>query len=160
MISWNYPPRGWAFCDGTTLPISTNQALFALIGTTYGGDGITTFKLPDLRGRAPTGVSAHNKIGSTGGSETHVVTNDEYPAHTHSFSFASTPGDTGQPSAGCYVASYEQAFAPFPTPPPQVTNLEPSDISAAGGSQPHENRQPFLCVPFAIALTGIFPTRD
>lgn len=164
MIAWNYPPRYWAFCDGATLAINTNQALFALLGTTYGGDGVRTFQLPDLRSRALMGWTTQgaqpNVVAQTGGEESHVVLIGEYPLHMHNFLGTATAGTLSQPAAANYVASYEQAFAAYPTDNAQITSLEPSDISTTGNGAGHENRQPWLCVPFIIALSGIFPSRN
>jgi microcystin-dependent protein len=165
MISWNYPPRYWAFCDGSILAIATNQALFSLLSTTYGGNGVQTFALPDLRARTPLGQGQGQQgpavtIGAVSGEPSHTVVLGEYPAHTHQMMGTATAGTSGQPEANGYVASYEQAFGPVPTDPSKRTTLDPSDISTAGSNQAHENRQPYLCVPMVIALSGIYPSRN
>ena len=162
IISWNFPPKGWAFCNGQFLPINQNQALFSLLGTMYGGNGQTTFALPDFRGRAPIHVGAGFIQGQAGGQEFHTITTSEMPAHTH-FLQASTqqanqatlvtpPGNTPNILAAVTGAQYANAAS--------LTPLVPDTISNVGGSQPHENRMPFLVLNFIIALQGIFPSRN
>lgn len=162
MVGFNFAPRGWAFCDGTLLPIAQNTALFALLGTTYGGDGRTTFALPDLRGRAPMhpgqapGLSSY-QLGEQTGSESVTLTVVEMPAHTHG------AGGSGQ----AVHVSTAAVGAPAPdVAPAQVMSSAygpPTSLVAmndqAGGGLPHQNRQPYLCTPFIIALQGIFPSR-
>lgn len=171
IISWNYAPKGWAFCNGQFLPINQNQALFSLLGTMYGGNGQTTFALPDLRGRVPIHVGGGFTQGQLGGETAHTVTISELPTHNHflqanatalATSNSATPvaggslGQTiGQPPTG---ASY-----PLSLYTANVANLgtqASQEVGNTGGSQPHENRQPFLALNFIIALQGIFPSRN
>ena len=155
LVSWNYPPRGWAFCDGATLSISTNQALFALIGTTYGGDGRTTFKLPDFRGRVPVSAAPNTPIGTAAGEETHALSVAETPPHTHTLQgTANAGGNLLAPNA--WLGPIAKGYAASPA----QSNLIPGSVSQAGSTTPHENRQPYLCLSFAIALNGIFPSRS
>jgi len=155
-VAFNFAPRGWALCNGQLLPINQNQALFSLLGTTYGGDGRTTFALPDLRGRVAPSAGDH-PLGETGGSESVTLTTSQLPAHTHQVSVADHRGSTGDPGApaGAFPASGAQAYALSPN-----AAFAPSALSAAGGSQPHENRQPYLALTAVIALQGIFPSRN
>ena len=161
IISWNFSPKGWAFCNGQFLPINQNQALFSLLGTMYGGNGQTTFALPDLRGRAPIHVGAGFIEGQAGGQEAHTVTQSEMPAHTHMVQ-ASTNGNAAQLTAdptGAYFASPNTQTYVSPNAG-QLTTINPSTVTTVGGSQPHENRQPSLVVNMIIALIGIFPSRN
>jgi microcystin-dependent protein len=160
MFGGNFAPRDWAFCNGQLLPIDQNTALFQLIGTTYGGDGQTTFALPDLRGRLPLhqGTSPNGQsyiIGQTGGVESVTLTTSQIPAHNHAFTGTTNPGGTTNPptnivaqNSGNNIYIEDQAFVA----------LAPQSLLPDGGSQPHENLQPFLCVAFIISLAGIFPT--
>lgn len=156
-ISFNFPPTGWAFCNGQTLPINQNQALFSILGTWFGGNGVTTFCLPDLRGRMPIHQGSSYLVGEAGGEESHTLTINEMPTHLHPAMAASTvtgPSPNGttwgpSPSAG------EQLYAPSPS-----VAMSPGALGLAGGSQPHENRPPFLVLNFIIALTGIYPSRS
>jgi microcystin-dependent protein len=155
IVSFNFPPKGWALCNGQLLPINQNQALFALLGTTYGGNGQTTFALPNLRGRAPMHVGAHT-LGEAGGEEAHTVTMGELPAHTHLVNASDANATTGNP-AGNVPA---RATTPMYRAPTALTSLHPLSVSNVGGSQPHENMQPFLVLSFIIALQGIFPSTN
>jgi microcystin-dependent protein len=155
MFGGNFAPAGWMFCEGQLLPISENEALFNLIGTTYGGDGQSTFALPDLRGRVPLHQGNGFILAETGGVESVTLTVAQIPAHGHAF-LASTNNATqttplnsvlGAPTA---VDLYRVGSASSP--------LAPQSVSAAGGSQPHDNFQPYLCVSFIISLFGIFPS--
>lgn len=158
-ISWNFSPKGWAFANGQFLPINQNQALFSLLGTTYGGNGQTTFALPDLRGRVPvhTGGSMGATLGQAGGQEAHTVTLSEMPAHNH-FVNASNQAD------GTNVNSPNGAFPANSsvTPFRSTANgtLAPNEVTNVGGSQPHENRAPFLVLNCIIALQGTFPSQN
>lgn len=156
IMSFGFPPKGWAFCNGQLLPINQNQALFSLLGTMYGGNGQTTFALPDFRGRVPIHVGAGFIQGQAGGQEFHTITTSEMPAHTH-FVQATAASQTTNIPAGNLLASIN---APQYNPPTQLTTLHPSTITNVGGSQPHENRQPFLVLNFIIALQGVFPSRN
>ena len=154
IISWNYAPKGWAFCNGQLLPINQNQALFSLLGTTYGGNGQTTFALPDFRGRAPVHVGAGFTLGQKAGEDAHTVTMSELPQHTHPVNASTAPGTVNIPT-GNFLANSN--VSPYRTS--ANTNLSPQIVSNTGGSQPHENRQPYLVLNFVIALQGIFPSQ-
>lgn len=162
IFGFNFAPRGWAFCDGQLMPISQNTALFSLLGTTYGGDGKSTFGLPNLQGAAPMhpgegpGLSPHY-LGEQGGTETVTLLESEMPSHTHALR-ANTidPADTSTPGTSATFApstggTLYQAAAD--------TTLAPLALSPAGGSLPHNNMQPYLTVNFCIALQGVFPAR-
>jgi microcystin-dependent protein len=156
----SYAPQGWAFCDGQLLPIAQYDALFALLGTTYGGDGQETFALPDLRGRAPVHMGTGSSgtpydLGDQGGVETVTLTTSQIPAHSHGFIGTTNPGGTTNPAtnilgqnSGNNIYIEDQA----------TVALAPQSLLPDGGSQPHENLQPFLCVAFIISLFGAFPT--
>lgn len=159
IISWNYSPKGWAFCNGQFLPINQNQALFSLLGTTYGGNGQTTFALPDLRGRTPIHVGAGFTQGQAGGQEFHTVTISEMPAHNHFLQASSTSADANPPDpTGKILCSTNpaQGYGNFSN----LATLSPQTITNVGGSQAHENRQPFLVLNFIIALQGAFPSQN
>ncbi|HXT14445.1 MAG TPA: tail fiber protein [Gemmatimonadaceae bacterium] len=163
MISWNFAPKYWAFCDGQTMAINQNQALFALLGTTYGGNGVATFQLPDLRSRTPMGWSTRvspNTLGQVAGTESHTLSVQEIPVHTHIFNGTKTNGTSNQPVANGWVGAYPTGFGAAPTKLDNQTTMEPSTIGSAGGNVAHENRQPFLCIPYVIALSGVFPSRN
>jgi len=157
MFAGNFPPVGWMFCDGQLLPISENETLFQLIGTTYGGDGESTFALPDLRGRLPLHQGNGFILAETGGVEEVTLTTQQIPIHTHnllgSSANASSTDTAGNVGARVTVA----AVFPYGTDnPPQP--LSPLAIGSVGGSQPHTNFQPYLCINFIISLFGIFPS--
>ncbi len=154
LMSFNFAPKGWALCNGQLLPINQNQALFSLLGTTFGGDGRVTFGLPELRGSVPMHVGSGHTLGERGGQEAHTVTQQEFPTHNHFLSVVNSNANAGP--AGNYFASANQLYQPAPG----NTNLAPSSVTNVGGSQGHENRQPLLAVTFAIALAGIFPSRN
>jgi microcystin-dependent protein len=155
IISWNFAPRGWAFCNGQFLPINQNQALFSLFGTMYGGNGQTTFALPDLRGRVPMHLGQGFTQGQVGGQSSHTVTQGEMPAHNHFVSGLSDNADTPI-AAGSLLASAAGLYGPAQS----LTTLLPATVTNVGGSQPHENRQPFLVLNFIVALQGIFPSQN
>jgi len=158
IISWNFPPKGWAFCNGQLLPINQNQALFSILGTTFGGNGQTTFALPDFRGRIPihTGGEGGSTLGQAGGQEFHTVTQPEMPAHTHFLQANKLAADVNVLSGNLFG----QASGGIYGNPTTLTSILPSTVTNVGGSQPHENRQPFLVLAFIIALQGIFPSRN
>jgi microcystin-dependent protein len=157
LIPWNYPPKGWAFCNGQVMSIAQNQPLYSLLGTTYGGDGITTFKLPDLRGRAATHFNNSNMpLGGSAGEAGHVLSATETPAHAHNMGAANIAGNIGTVAAGNWLAGFPGYVAPVGA---ALTSLDPSTIGTTGAGQAHENRQPFLCLTYAIALQGIYPSR-
>lgn len=160
MFGGNFAPQDWALCDGGTLPISGNEALFALIGTTYGGDGITNFKLPDLRGRIPIhkgqGPNLSNRvIGSSFGTETVTLNEAHIPAHTHLIN-AGGDATTAAP-AGAYPGNANYALYSAATPD---STMSPAAVAPMGAAQPHPNMMPSLCINFIIALNGIFPTQN
>ena len=155
IISWNFPPKGWAFCNGQLLPINQNQALFSLLGTMYGGDGRVNFALPDMRGRAPIHVGNGLIQGERGGAEFHTLSQSELPAHVH-VAQASNQAANGALPTNNILASANN----FYTSPASLTTLHPASVTNVGGSQPHENRQPFLVLNYIIALQGIFPSRN
>jgi len=169
--SFNFPPRGWALCNGQTLPINQNQALFSLLGTTYGGNGSTTFNLPNLQGRVPVHVGQGISLGGTGGAEQHSLTIAEMPTHQHALNVnSSTPAtsNTNAPTAGKALGAsigHPSSGADFPLNVYNSTLANPIPVAGgmvgtSGGSQPHENRQPFQVVSACIALTGIYPSRS
>jgi microcystin-dependent protein len=158
IFAFNYAPQGWAMCNGQLLPINQNQALFALLGTMYGGNGLTTFALPNLQGRTPLHKGAGRVQASAGGAEAHTLTLSELPAHTHTLSATSGAATTVDPTGNALANPAFPLYAPFA--PANVTVLNPASVSNVGGSQPHPNMQPFLAVNFCIALQGIFPSRN
>jgi microcystin-dependent protein len=155
IFAGNFAPAGWMFCEGQLLPISENETLFNLIGTTYGGDGQSTFALPDLRGRIPLHMGNGFTLAETGGAETVTLTVPQIPAHSHpmvaSNDIPSAPSPngnvTGQAAAKIYRLGNPTVY------------LNPNSMSSTGGSQPHNNLQPYLCVDFIISLFGIFPSQ-
>jgi microcystin-dependent protein len=157
MTSFNFAPKGWAQCNGQFLPINQNQALFSLLGTQYGGNGQTTFALPDLRGRAPIHWGGSISFpGEQGGQEFHTVTLSEMPAHTHTVPASNLPATLGDPTGTVWGSAVGEArFASVPN-----GSMAPGAASNVGGSQPHENRQPFAVLQFIIALQGIFPSQS
>ncbi len=155
IMAFNYAPRGWALCNGQQLPINQNQALFALLGTTYGGNGQTTFALPDLRGRTPLHHGAQFTQGQVVGETAHTLNTSEMPAHTHTLSGSSTQGTINAPVGALPGKSAQNAYG--------ATNLvamNPAVVTNTGGSQPHNNLQPYLVLNFCIALQGIFPSQN
>lgn len=168
LVPYNFAPQGWAFCDGQLLSISQNSALFSLIGTTYGGNGTTTFALPDLRGRLPIGVGqgpglSNYDLGQTGGTETVTLNNSNMPIHNHPINATTNPGTTATPGTNVYLAQPQtpdrQEIDIYAGGTPN-TQLSPSSTSPSGGSQPIYNMQPYLGLHYIIALQGIYPTRD
>ena len=157
IISWNFPPKGWTFCNGQFLPINQNQALFSLLGTTYGGNGQTTFALPDFRGRGAIHWNGTFDLGQKGGQESHTVTISEMPAHNH-FASASNIADSGNVIDPQGNIPANSSVPPYRTV--ANTNLHPASVTNFGGSQPHENRQQFLVLNFIIALQGVFPSQN
>ncbi len=165
MFAGNFAPRGWAFCDGQLLPISQNTALFSILGTTYGGDGRTTFALPDLRGRAPLHAGhgpglSDRRLGAKGGSETVTLTATELPNHTHPLHVFNGEGDTlnGADATLAGIGTSVPPVGNFTHASPTATAAS-SAVGSAGGSQPHNNMQPWAAVNYIIALVGIFPSR-
>ena len=154
LFAGNFAPVGWMFCEGQLLPISENETLFQLIGTTYGVDGETTFALPDLRGRIPIHQGNGFILAETGGAEEITLTVNQMPAHTHPLLASGGAGTTGEPVPNNLLAS---AFADVYVEDLTASNMSPQAISPTGGSQPHTNFQPYLCVDFIISLFGLFP---
>jgi len=154
IMSFSFPPKGWATCDGQLLPINQNQALFSLLGTTFGGDGRVNFALPDLRARTPIHVGSGHTLGERGGEQAHTLSIAELPDHQHLINATSNNGSS-QTAAG-------NVFGTVPgriyTDPANLTSLAPSSVTNVGGSQAHLNMQPFLTLSFCIALQGIFPS--
>jgi microcystin-dependent protein len=167
IMSFNFAPKGWTFCNGQTLPINQNQALFALLGTTFGGNGINDFQLPNLQGNVVVGAGSGpglspDNVGQTGGEAAHTLALTEIPQHTHTVNAASASGSATAPSAG-------SAFAPDGAAHPTKTYsstaaagpaMAPTLIQNGGSSQAHDNHMPYLTVSFCIALQGIFPSRN
>lgn len=165
MFAGNFPPVGWMFCDGTPLPIAENEVLFALIGTTYGGDGQSTFNLPDLRGRVPLHMGSGFTIGEMGGTETEPLTLNQIPQHTHMVSASSAapaPATSAIDITGpaAYVPGSPLAKPRLYAPPGPATPMAANMIGAAGGSQPHNNMAPYLGISFIISLFGEFPQQS
>jgi microcystin-dependent protein len=164
IFPFNFPPKGWAFCDGQILPISQNTALFSLLGTTYGGDGKSTFALPDLQGAAPMhpgqgpGLSLHD-LGETGGSQTVTLLESEIPSHAHTLMASATTSSKPGP-AGNALARVQSGATPYFAPGgAPLATFSNAGLAVAGGSQPHNNMQPYLTLNFCIALQGVFPPR-
>ncbi|HSH17017.1 MAG TPA: tail fiber protein [Verrucomicrobiae bacterium] len=155
LFSFNFAPRGWALCNGQLLPINQNQALFSLLGTTYGGDGRVNFALPDLRGRVPIHEGAGHTLGERGGEQAHTLTLSELPTHTHA-AMASPAAGTQNVPANDMVLS--QRAAEIYRDPSNLTSMAGGTLGNAGGSQAHQNMQPFVVINFSIALQGIFPS--
>lgn len=162
MFAGNFNPRGWAFCDGQLLATSSNDALFSLLGTVYGGDGRSTFALPDLRGRLPIhqdqgpGLSPR-RLGQRGGSENVTITTSQMPSHNHGFESTTSTAESVSPAGKVF------ATAPFPLYTNQnnlVSNLASESVTNSGGSRAHTNLMPSLCINFIIALVGIYPSRN
>ena len=159
MFGGNFAPAGWMFCEGQLLPISENEVLFQLIGTTYGGDGESTFALPDLRGRLPVHQGSGMSVGEMGGVEEVTLTLQQIPAHTHPLLGSGGTATTNDPGNNVFATSTGSTIFPYGTDQPPTT-LNPSTIGPVGGSQPHTNFQPYLCVDFIISLFGIFPSQN
>jgi len=167
LFAGNFAPRGWAFCNGQLLPIAQNTALFSLLGTTYGGNGHTTFALPDLRGRIPMhpgtgfGLSPHF-LGEQAGVENVTLSQTQMPAHIHQVNVSNANGNATSPEGSFNAVTYDSnTLNPFNSYGSTANaTMNASTISAAGGSQPHTNLQPYTCINFIIAVEGIYPSRD
>jgi microcystin-dependent protein len=162
MFAGNFAPNGWMFCEGQTLPISENETLFNLIGTTYGGDGQETFNLPNLASRVPihagTGPDGTTyQLGEMAGTEQETLTTQQIPNHTHPFTVSTNPGEQNDPNGAVLAASPSVKMYIGDVPD---SNLAANAAGPAGGSQPHENTQPFLCINFIISLFGVFPSQN
>lgn len=156
MMSFVFPPKSWALCNGQLLPINQNQALFSLLGTTFGGDGRVNFALPDLRGRVPIHVGSGHTLGERGGEQAHTLSIAELPTHTHQLQASSSTATTATPTTST-VASASSASALYGAASNLVA-MAPNALANVGGSQAHLNMQPFLTLSFCIALQGIFPS--
>jgi microcystin-dependent protein len=155
MMSFNFPPKGWAFCNGQLLPINQNQALFSLLGTTYGGDGRVNFGLPNLQGRVPMHMGSGHGLGERGGEQSHTLSISELPQHQHVFQ-----GTTNNADNAAVTGNLMASSANLYTAASNLTALVPSTVGNVGGSQAHENMQPYLRISFCIALQGIFPSQN
>lgn len=155
LASFNFAPKGWAFCNGQLLSIQQNAALFSLLGTFYGGNGVQNFALPNLQGRTPISMGNGYNIGQIGGTDTHTLVINEVPLHNHTVNAAGTA--SSEKPAGALLAGGGAAIF---TPLSNSVTLNQATLGTTGGSQPHENRQPFLVMSWCISLQGIFPTRS
>jgi microcystin-dependent protein len=153
IMSFDFAPKGWAMCNGQLLPINQNQPLFALLGTTYGGNGQVTFALPDLRGRVPIHFSASHSLGEKAGEQAHTLSIGEMPTHVHFLQATNANGASPNPT-NSVLGALNNAYSA----PANVTTLTPGTVTPVGGSQAHLNMQPFLTLTFCIALQGIFPS--
>ena len=156
MFGGNFAPQGWAFCNGALMPISENDALFTLIGTTYGGDGQSTFALPNLQSRVPIHVGPGFAQGQTGGTETVTLTVNQIPSHSHVPQAQSAAGTAASPSNAVWANS---SLGQFDNANPPDSPMDPGALAPSGGSQPHDNMVPFLAVNFILSLFGIFPSQ-
>lgn len=162
IFPFNFPPKGWAFCDGQLLPLSQNTALFSLLGTTYGGNGKSNFALPDMQGNAPMhpgqgpGLSLHD-LGEIGGSETVTLLESEIPSHSHGMMAATTAANSKSPAGNVLSRATANVYMP-PAGNPLVS-MSPNALAPAGGDQSHNNMMPYITLNFCIALQGIFPPR-
>jgi microcystin-dependent protein len=155
IVSFNFAPKGWALCNGQLLPINQNQALFSLLGTTYGGDGRVNFALPNLQGRVPLHFDGSHTLGERGGEENHTVSISETPSHAHPVSASNAAPNQGLPTGNIWANMAGAYSSASPD-----SSMNPASISNTGGSQPHTNLQPFTVLNFIIALQGIFPSQN
>ena len=155
LMSFVFAPRGWALCNGQLLPINQNQALFSLLGTTFGGDGRVNFSLPDMRGRTPIHVGNGHTLGERGGEQSHTLSIAELPTHTHALTASRNNATTSTPNTNVVMA---QASIDMYRSPTNIVAMEPGSVANTGGSQAHLNMQPYLTLSFCIALQGIFPS--
>lgn len=173
MFAGNFPPAGWMFCQGQLLPISENETLFNLIGTTFGGDGQSTFQLPDLQGRVPVhqgqgGGLSNYQIGQSGGNESVTLNTQQIPSHNHTILANNAAGTTAVPGSGATLANEDVnqgtnnplTYDPFESANPNQVTMPANSIAPVGGSQPHENIQPILVLNYCISLFGVFPTQN
>ena len=155
VLSFNFAPKGWAMCNGQLLPINQNQALFALMGTTYGGNGQTDFALPNLQGRVPMHMGQGHSIGEVAGATSHTLLTSEMPPHLHQVNVSNSNATQGDPTGHLLAAANALYQAGAPN-----TSLAGTTVTTVGGSQPHTNQQPYLTLTFAVALQGIFPSHN
>jgi microcystin-dependent protein len=156
IFSFDFPPKGWAFCNGQFMPINQNQALFALLGTTYGGNGQTTFALPNLQGSVPIHTGNGHTLGEKAGSSAVTITQQTMPQHLHFLNGTSADGTVTDPTGNLYAKALNNAYAN----PVNLVGMSASAVSFVGGSQPHNNMMPYLVLNFCIALQGIFPSQN
>jgi microcystin-dependent protein len=160
LAAFSFAPKGWAQCNGQTMAINQNQALFSLLGTTYGGNGIQTFALPNLQGQTPIGFgnssSGYYTLGQTGGAASHTLTVTEVPIHTHNAFATAVAGNTDTPGGALLAGGGPSIFGGMTS----LAAMNAAMLSPFGGSQPHENRQPYLVMNWVISLSGIFPSRN
>jgi microcystin-dependent protein len=157
IMSFTFAPKGWALCNGQLLPINQNQALFSLLGTTYGGDGRVNFGLPNLQGRVPIHVGSSHTLGERGGEQSHTLSISEIPTHTHTTNASMSDGDAPVPTNFLLASTVNQ---PYTASASNLASLHPASIANVGGSQAHLNMQPYLVLTFCIALQGIFPSQN
>jgi microcystin-dependent protein len=155
IVSFNFAPKGWALCNGQLLPINQNQALFALLGTTYGGNGQTTFALPNMRGQVPIHMGNGHTLGETAGSTSVTLNIQQLPTHLHALQGTNTNGAVANPT-NASLGAVNNMY----TGPSNLTTINPGSVTSVGGSQPHNNMMPYLVLNFIIALQGIFPSRN
>ena len=162
IVGFNFAPRGWAFCDGQILPINQNQSLYSLLGTTYGGDGRTSFALPDIRGRTPIHVGASNgtdhREGQKSGEETHTLAANEMPQHTHAAKASNTQANQTAVSGNLLANSLSELYVDASAA--NLVNMRSGTVANVGGGQAHDNMQPYLALNYCIALQGLFPSRN
>jgi microcystin-dependent protein len=158
IVSFNFPPKGWALCNGQLLPINQNQALFALLGTTYGGNGQTNFALPNLRGQVPIHIGNGHTLGEAAGSTSVTVNIQQLPTHIHSFNASTSSAAQNVGPGGNLLAQSSGVFLYGAAS--NATSMDPTAVTNVGGSQPHNNMMPYLVLNFIIALQGIFPSRN
>ena len=156
LVSFNFPPKGWALCNGQFLPINQNQALFALLGTTYGGNGQTTFALPNLRGRVPIHMGNGHTLGEAAGSTSVTVNIQQLPTHLHGLQGSKNSNGTVGDPTNAFLGPVNAGYRP----PSALVTLSPQSVTSVGGSQPHNNMMPYLVLNFIIALQGIFPSQN
>lgn len=162
-VSFNFAPRGWALCNGQLLPINQNQALFSILGTTYGGNGTTNFALPNLQGRAPVHFGTNQgsySLGQVGGESAHTLTTAETPAHTHALNVVSGSGNAVSPGSTVTLAAVKEGTPLYASAAPNAQLTSTSLSAFNGGSQAHPNLPPYLVINYVIALQGIFPSRN
>lgn len=158
LAPFGFAPKNWAQCDGAIMPLNQYQALFSLLGVTYGGNGVNTFQLPDLRGRTPYGTSSSYPLGQSGGTENVTLLSDQIPQHTHTAGYAAQNGAARNPSNALYGNTGASPI--YATVTGQQVPLNPTTMGTAGQTQPHSNIQPFSVLNFCIALNGVYPSRS